>query len=80
MSNIFHEVAMLAAQVWGECNGEGADPEQFGVDVAVAYSGAFGAMESDAHVAAYSMELAADPFAESSAHEVMRNIITKQAK
>ena len=40
MISRFHEVAMLAAQMWGEANAEGADPGQFGSDVAEAYQGA----------------------------------------
>lgn len=40
-----HELAMLAAQMWGEANAEGADPEQFGSDVAEAYQGAVNSME-----------------------------------
>lgn len=39
-----HELAMLAAQMWGEANAEGADPEQFGSDVAEAYQCAVNSM------------------------------------
>ena len=40
-----HELAMLAAQMWGEANAESADPEQFGADVAEAYQSAVNSME-----------------------------------
>lgn len=40
-----HELAMLAAQMWGEANAEGADPEQFGADVAETYQAAANSME-----------------------------------
>ena len=79
MDNRFHEVAMLAAQVWGESNAEGADPEQFGSDVVEAYSAAFGAMEIESDFAealAYGVTLPVD----SAAHTAMRGIITKQAR
>ncbi len=80
MSNKFHEVAMLAAQVWGECNGAGADPEQFGADVAVAYTAGFSAMKSENEFAELPAQFSVDSLAEASAHEVMRGIITKQAR
>ena len=47
MISRFHEVAMLAAQMWGEANAEGADPGQFGADAAIAYAGAFSCMDAE---------------------------------
>ena len=62
-----HEVAMLAAQMWGEANAQEAEPEQFGVAVAQAYCGADYAM---------SMECITD--AESG--DALVDILSKRAK
>lgn len=74
--NQHHEIAMLAAQMWGEANAEGAEPEGFGVDVACAYCGADWAMESETGLSAPDgVEI--DPAAQAGA---LLDILTKRAK
>ena len=76
--NSHHELAMLSAQMWGEANAEGAQPEHFGACVADAYTSAFTGMESAEEFAdalAYGIAVPGDE-----ASELLRNIATKPAK
>lgn len=76
--NTHHEIAMLAAQMWGEANAENADPEQFGSNVAEAYASSYDALEAAEEFGdaiAYGVAMPGD-----ATSELLRNIATKQAK
>ena len=76
--NSHHELAMLSAQMWGEANAEGADPDGFGAAVADAYTSAYSSMEgAEEFREAMAYGVAVSP---ETASDLLRNIATKQAK